>query len=861
MQPRTRAGAHARDTSGPTKRTPRHRRRDNRLWRTLAGGVATIAAGAVMAAGPSPSAWAAGGAFTQVLCSDPATTRGVGGGLPTEIEISHNNSRWNLASSISSCPQRYPLSNEGIGISASGGSYAVGTYTTIHYAVPGGLELRAGTIYRAMWNYAPGNGYIAINQNAGTEPSNIWAEPIHPAERGDWFAGNISRRGVTTSSFPAENRVELKVAPKAGWTITAACVANGITCDWSDRAWEYRIYGGRMSLLDGSDPTVSNVSGSLANSNVLRGAEAVAFTATDIGSGVYRAALEVDGSVISRRVIDTNAGRCATLSSSDDYVFANAVPCKLNVGSGNVTFDTTRAPEGAHSIRVLVEDASGNQTTALSRRAEIDNLQPPTHSARPTVAGVVTLGSPLASTPGTWTGAPDPTLELRWLRCPAASEESDTDACVAIEGATTSTYTPAAADAYHRLVLRVEATNSQGTAVAYSIPTKVIADQDGITDPAPRNTSSPAWTRESPIAAPKPGDRLTVVAGTWAGPSVSTSTRFLRCGSPGGGCAPITSTGSATYTVSAADVGAQIVAEVSASNAFGNASASTPASGTITATEDATGRDNGIERRPNVDDSAKGTSNIPSSGSSGEAAAQPFDVTGLKNPIAGPGHSPNGSGASENARGRALFEVRRGKAKRLVATVTGAFNQRQIVRGRLLNASGKPIGHAKLVTAWQQPGGAWVAKTGVVTTANGAFTYILPKGPSRKVRFVYFAFSDSHSYSASNTITANTRAAVRLRISPRAARNGKIIRFTGSVGRQGLPRSGVLVTLRARYPGSRWKKFNVVRTDRAGRFTAIYRFTSTTVKTRYAFVAEVARQGAYPFTTGASRTTTVTVTP
>ncbi|MDO8185806.1 hypothetical protein Q5424_01005 [Conexibacter sp. JD483] len=859
MQRRNHAGQHDHNKPGADTRPPK--RRSNGFLRRLTGGVAVAL---IASAGAAPSASAAGGAFTQVLCSDPVTTRGVGGGLPVEIEIAHNNSRWNLANSISSCPQRYPLSNEGIGISASAGSYAVGTYTTIHYAVPAGLELRAGTIYRALWNYAPNNGYLAINQNAGSEPSNIWAEPAHLTERGDWFAGNVTRRGVTTSSFPAENRVDLKVAPKAGWTITAACVANATTCDWgTNRAWEYRIYGGRMSLFDTSDATVTNVSGSLATETVLRGTEGVAFTATDVGSGIYRAVLEVDGNVIERKVIDTNAGRCATLSSTDDYVFSSAVPCKLSVGSGNVTFDTTKAPEGIHAIRVLVEDASGNQTTALNRRAEIDNLQPPTHSARPTTAGTPTVGAELTSSSGTWAGAPTPSLTLQWLRCPAtATEESDLATCVPIQGATTSTYTPIAADAYHRLTLKVTGTNSQGTLAAFSTPTKIVADQDGITDPTPRSTRSPDWTTDSPIAAPRPGDRLTALPGTWVGPAVNTSTRFLRCATAGGGCEPIASGASATYTVTAADVGKHLIAEVSAANAFGTASARTPATGAIAAANDATGRDTGTERRPVGDDGTRNPDTANPLGPSGRSPSTPsFDILGLTNPIAGPGHASNGTGASENARGRALFEIGTGKARRQVATVTGRFAQRQVVRGRLVNASGKAIGGAKLVTAWQLPGGRWVAKTGVVTTKAGMFVYILPKGPSRRIRFVYFAFADSRTYSSSNTITANTRAVVSLRVAPRAARNGNKVRFTGTVGRQGLPKSGVLVTLRARYPGGQWKKFNVVRTDRTGHYTATYRFTSTTVTTRYEFVAEVSRQGLYPFVTGSSRRTTVTVRP
>lgn len=238
-----------------------------------------------------------------------------------------------------------------------------------------------------------------------------------------------------------------------------------------------------------------------------------------------------------------------------------------------------------------------------------------------------------------------------------------------------------------------------------------------------------------------------------------------------------------------------------------------------------------------------------------------FAIDGLRNPIAGPGHVANGADASENARARIAFEIRRGRTRHNTIVIRSPHNRREVIRGRLLNSAGKPISGGKLVTASQQTGGRWTAKTGVVTTRTGHFVYILPKGPSRRVKFVYFAFSDSTSYSESNPVTQHVRTPVSLRVAPRAARNGRTVRFAGTIARNGLPRTGVLVTLEARYPGSRWKQFKVVRTTRVGSFTATYRFTSTSTRTRYEFRAHVAKQGLYPFDGGLSRTTAVTVQP
>jgi hypothetical protein len=174
-----------------------------------------------------------------------------------------------------------------------------------------------------------------------------------------------------------------------------------------------------------------------------------------------------------------------------------------------------------------------------------------------------------------------------------------------------------------------------------------------------------------------------------------------------------------------------------------------------------------------------------------------------------------------------------------------------------VNPAGRPIGGAVLVTAWQMPGRQWTAQTGVVARPDGRFTYILPKGPSRKVRFVYFPFSDATAYDASNVIEERVSTPVALR----TQRDGRSVRFTGTVGKDFLPKAGVLVTLQARYPGGRWKQFETARTSAGGRFSASYRFTRTSTATRYAFRARVAKQAGYPFEGGASWPVEVLVTP
>jgi hypothetical protein len=72
----------------------------------------------------------------------------------------------------------------------------------------------------------------------------------------------------------------------------------------------------------------------------------------------------------------------------------------------------------------------------------------------PSITGTLQVGQVLTSTNGTWAGTL-PTFTRQWLRCSATGDQ-----CVAIAGATATTYTPVAADRNLRLRVRVTATRS-----------------------------------------------------------------------------------------------------------------------------------------------------------------------------------------------------------------------------------------------------------------------------------------------------------------------------------------------------------------------------------------------------------------
>jgi hypothetical protein len=113
-----------------------------------------------------------------------------------------------------------------------------------------------------------------------------------------------------------------------------------------------------VDLRDLSDPViVGTPSGDLLDpTQPVAGVRAVSFSATDQGSGVYSARIEADGQTVASGVVDGNNGRCAK-------PFTAVVPCRTNA-SGTLSLNTATLPDGVHSMRLVVTDAT--ETNAAS---------------------------------------------------------------------------------------------------------------------------------------------------------------------------------------------------------------------------------------------------------------------------------------------------------------------------------------------------------------------------------------------------------------------------------------------------------------------------------------------------------------
>lgn len=190
--------------------------------------------------------------------------------------------------------------------------------------------------------------------------------------------GRISARNLVTvpeQNLEPEPGEGGGPGPPAGITMVSGCedpeLSEGAHCYGA--ALKYAAVAllsmATITLEDDSPPKVTVVGGSLTTGTELEGAQTLAITGTDSGSGIYQAILKVDGKESQRTTVDNNNGHCEDVGQTSDGTpaFLYLVPCALEVNDQYVSFSMANIPDGPHKLTVLVTDAAGNATTVLSR--------------------------------------------------------------------------------------------------------------------------------------------------------------------------------------------------------------------------------------------------------------------------------------------------------------------------------------------------------------------------------------------------------------------------------------------------------------------------------------------------------------
>jgi hypothetical protein len=236
-----------------------------------------------------------------------------------------------------------------------------------------------------------------------------------------------------------------------------------------------------------------------------------------------------------------------------------------NISGATATTYVLTATDVGTTIRVKITatNASGSANVNSAQTVTVVAAAPVV-SAVPTISGTAKDGQTLTSTTGTWSGTPTITYARQWNRC-----NSGGTGCVAISGATGTTYVVTTADIGSKLNVTVTASNAAGSASSSSVVTALVVGA------APANTVLPVISGTA-----KEGQLLSVTTGTWTGsPTITYTYQWQSCTPT---CTTISGATASTYRLVAAQVGKTIKAVVTATNGTGSASATSAATATVT---------------------------------------------------------------------------------------------------------------------------------------------------------------------------------------------------------------------------------------------------------------------------------------
>jgi hypothetical protein len=178
--------------------------------------------------------------------------------------------------------------------------------------------------------------------------------------------------GTLTGAFPITHvggsslyAVAVCVGPYEGAT---TCPASG----GLDAA--VSVSSAAVDLANDASPTASGFGGTLLSPNA-QGTQELTFQASDSGGpGVYLVVVQIDGKTVYSGTPDTNEGRCVPIGQSGGVLmFDHGQPCRTSE-SVDVPVNTATLSNGAHTLKVTIEDAAQNASVVYD--GQITTLQP-----------------------------------------------------------------------------------------------------------------------------------------------------------------------------------------------------------------------------------------------------------------------------------------------------------------------------------------------------------------------------------------------------------------------------------------------------------------------------------------------------
>jgi hypothetical protein len=302
------------------------------------------------------------------------------------------------------------------------------------------------------------------------------------------------------------------------------------------------IFDPKLYLADDLPPTVGAVAGSVTTDTTLKGTEGISYSAVDLGGGIARLRLYVDGqSTAVDHVINTNNGHCQISGTENGtWAFSWPKPCPGSVNAEEL-IDTTAIADGQRTLTVKVVDAAQQEATLWTGSRLVAN-HPPVNVQLPAFRDNATVANPLIGAPivalsdGTWTG-PNLNIARSWVQCDG---HGTLPSCAAIPSATELSYTPTADDVGHRLRLLVTATNSADSVTIYSEPTGIVTAPSSVgpITPKPDPGEDGSDGENGSNGTNTPGSIAPVLPGVSISATVAHTFRGRIAGEPAGATCP-----------------------------------------------------------------------------------------------------------------------------------------------------------------------------------------------------------------------------------------------------------------------------------------------------------------------------------
>jgi uncharacterized protein YukE len=234
----------------------------------------------------------------------------------------------------------------------------------------------------------------------------------------------------------------------------------------------------------------------------------------------------------------------------------------IGIPAGTASSYKATPEDVGHTLRVVLTATNEEGTSSATSHQTASVAVPPKRIIAPSLTGTAADGQVLTAQNGTWAGTLPLSFSYQWQTC--------NKSCTNIPGATGATYRLVTAEIGLRVRFVETVRNVVGKAVIAARVTPVIKAGP------PVNITQPAIS-----GTPLPGQTLDVGAGTWVGTApVSYSYQWLSCNILAE-CVPIGGAGGASYLVQPLDVANSFEVVVTASNAAGSTSVTSPASGLV----------------------------------------------------------------------------------------------------------------------------------------------------------------------------------------------------------------------------------------------------------------------------------------